>query len=53
MLPVELTGPRAVVVGTGNVALDLARILLSDERRLVGMDLPTRGPPYARGKRDP
>ncbi|MEU4293616.1 FAD-dependent oxidoreductase, partial [Kribbella sp. NPDC026596] len=40
MLPIELTGPRAVVVGTGNVALDLARILLSDERRLAKMDLP-------------
>ncbi|NIK59768.1 FAD-dependent oxidoreductase [Kribbella shirazensis] len=30
-LPVELVGPRAVVVGNGNVALDLARILLSDQ----------------------
>ncbi len=39
-LPVELAGPRAVVVGNGNVALDLARILLSDEGRLAGMDLP-------------
>lgn len=39
-LPVELVGPRAVVVGNGNVALDLARMLLSDERRLDGMDLP-------------
>ncbi|MFF0341496.1 FAD-dependent oxidoreductase [Kribbella sp. NPDC004875] len=38
-LPVDLTGPRAVVVGNGNVALDLARLLLSDERRLNAMDV--------------
>ncbi|MER7247452.1 FAD-dependent oxidoreductase [Kribbella sp. NPDC000426] len=36
-LPVELAGPRAVIVGNGNVALDVARILLSDEDRLRGM----------------
>ncbi|HET6742758.1 MAG TPA: FAD-dependent oxidoreductase, partial [Kribbella sp.] len=28
-LPVELVGPQAVVIGNGNVALDLARILLT------------------------
>ncbi|MEV5967656.1 FAD-dependent oxidoreductase [Kribbella sp. NPDC051952] len=39
VLPVELTGPRAVVVGNGNVALDLARVLLSDETRLAQMEL--------------
>jgi ferredoxin--NADP+ reductase len=33
-LPVDLVGPRAVVVGNGNVALDLARMLLSDDERL-------------------
>ncbi|MEU4194236.1 FAD-dependent oxidoreductase [Kribbella sp. NPDC026611] len=36
-LPVELGGPRAVVVGNGNVALDIARLLLSDEDRLRSM----------------
>lgn len=40
-LPVELVGPRAVVVGNGNVALDLARMLVSDPRRLSSLDLPT------------
>ncbi|WP_410792229.1 FAD-dependent oxidoreductase [Kribbella sp. C-35] len=39
--PVGLAGPRAVIVGNGNVALDLARILLSDEQRLRSMDVPT------------
>ncbi|WP_350276304.1 FAD-dependent oxidoreductase [Kribbella sp. HUAS MG21] len=34
-LPVELVGPRAVVVGNGNVALDLARLLLSDQLAAV------------------
>lgn len=38
-LPVELAGPRAVIVGNGNVALDVARILLSDEERLRRMDV--------------
>ncbi|WP_432893710.1 FAD-dependent oxidoreductase [Kribbella sp. CA-245084] len=37
--PVELVGPRAVIVGNGNVALDVARILLSDEARLRDMDV--------------
>ncbi|TWD74959.1 ferredoxin--NADP+ reductase [Kribbella amoyensis] len=39
-LPVPLAGPRAVIVGNGNVALDLARLLVSDERRLAGIELP-------------
>jgi ferredoxin--NADP+ reductase len=39
VLPVELVGPRAVVVGNGNVALDVARLLLSDERQLRRMDV--------------
>jgi ferredoxin--NADP+ reductase len=38
-LPVELAGPRAVVVGNGNVALDLARMLVSDDDRLAAMDV--------------
>ncbi|HEY3557241.1 MAG TPA: FAD-dependent oxidoreductase [Kribbella sp.] len=37
--PADLVGPRAVVVGNGNVALDLARLLLSDEEQLRGMDI--------------
>ncbi|MDX6282292.1 MAG: ferredoxin/flavodoxin---NADP+ reductase [Kribbellaceae bacterium] len=39
-LPVSLRGPRAVIVGNGNVALDLARLLVSNERRLADLDLP-------------
>ncbi|ADB34205.1 4Fe-4S ferredoxin iron-sulfur binding domain protein [Kribbella flavida DSM 17836] len=39
-VPVELTGRRAVIVGTGNVALDLARLLISTPERLAGLDLP-------------
>nr|WP_141861024.1 FAD-dependent oxidoreductase [Kribbella jejuensis] len=38
--PPELVGPRAVVVGNGNVALDVARMLLADEDQLRGMDVP-------------
>lgn len=37
--PTDLVGPRAVVVGNGNVALDVARVLLSDEEQLRGMDV--------------
>lgn len=40
-LPVELVGPRAVVVGNGNVALDLARMLLSNDERLRSADIPS------------
>jgi ferredoxin--NADP+ reductase len=40
VLPVRLAGPRAVIVGNGNVALDLARLLISDSRRLAGLELP-------------
>ncbi|WUJ52469.1 FAD-dependent oxidoreductase [Kribbella sp. NBC_00382] len=39
-LPVALRGPRAVIVGNGNVALDLARLLTSDADRLATLDLP-------------
>ena len=37
----DLAGPRAVIVGNGNVALDVARILLSDEQRLRSMEVPS------------
>ncbi|MGV9710781.1 4Fe-4S binding protein [Gordonia sp. NPDC003424] len=35
-LPVDLSGGRAVVVGNGNVALDVARILTADPESLAG-----------------
>ncbi|MFF0816303.1 FAD-dependent oxidoreductase [Rhodococcus sp. NPDC003318] len=35
----DLTGECAVVVGNGNVALDVARILTSDASRLIGTDI--------------
>ncbi|MGW0021487.1 4Fe-4S binding protein [Rhodococcus sp. NPDC003382] len=35
----DLTGERAVVVGNGNVALDVARILLTDPDRLANTDI--------------
>lgn len=37
----DLTGPRAVVVGNGNVALDVARILLCDPAVLARTDVAT------------
>ncbi|GAA3095740.1 ferredoxin--NADP+ reductase [Kribbella aluminosa] len=37
--PPALVGPGAVVVGNGNVALDIARLLLSDEEQLRRTDL--------------
>ncbi|MCC9311637.1 FAD-dependent oxidoreductase [Kitasatospora sp. RB6PN24] len=36
---VDLAAERAVVVGNGNVALDIARVLLSDPERLAGTDI--------------
>lgn len=36
---IDLTGRRAVIVGTGNVALDVARILVSEPGRLAGTDI--------------
>ncbi|MCF6523485.1 FAD-dependent oxidoreductase, partial [Streptomyces sp. JJ36] len=36
---VSLSAERAVVVGTGNVALDVARILLTDPETLAGTDI--------------
>ncbi|MET9619761.1 FAD-dependent oxidoreductase [Streptomyces sp. NPDC006464] len=36
---VTLTGPRVVVVGNGNVALDVARILVSDPAALAASDI--------------
>jgi ferredoxin--NADP+ reductase len=38
-LPVDLSARRAVVVGTGNVALDVARMLAGDPSRLAGTDI--------------
>lgn len=35
----DLSGRRAVIIGSGNVALDIARILLSDPESLVGSDI--------------
>ncbi|CAM3020367.1 FAD-dependent oxidoreductase [Skermania piniformis] len=35
----DLSGNRAVIVGNGNVALDVARILLADRDRLAGTDI--------------
>lgn len=35
----DLSGPRAVVVGNGNVALDVARIMLLDPRELAATDI--------------
>ncbi|WP_087073125.1 FAD-dependent oxidoreductase [Mycobacterium dioxanotrophicus] len=39
LLAPDLTGPRAVVIGNGNVALDLARILTADPDALAGTDI--------------
>ncbi|MGW5618264.1 FAD-dependent oxidoreductase [Streptomyces sp. NPDC003877] len=36
---VDLSAERVVVVGNGNVALDVARILVSDPERLAGTDI--------------
>ena len=36
---VQLTSERAVVIGTGNVALDVARILSTDPDELAGTDI--------------
>ena len=38
-LPVELRHPRAVIIGNGNVALDVARILTADPARLACTDI--------------
>ena len=35
----DLSGSRAVVIGNGNVALDVARILVSDPRALANTDI--------------
>ncbi|NIH79750.1 FAD-dependent oxidoreductase [Amycolatopsis viridis] len=37
--PVDLSAGRVVVVGTGNVALDVARILTTDPRKLAGTSI--------------
>ncbi|MGE0220863.1 FAD-dependent oxidoreductase [Mycolicibacterium sp.] len=38
-LPVELAGDRVVIIGNGNVALDVARILTSDPDALASTDI--------------
>ncbi len=38
-LPVDLSHERVVIVGNGNVALDVARILTSDPDALAGTDI--------------
>lgn len=38
-LPVDLSHERAVIVGNGNVALDVARILTADPDELAGTDI--------------
>ncbi|MDT5397225.1 MAG: ferredoxin/flavodoxin---NADP+ reductase [Mycobacterium sp.] len=35
----DLSSDRAVIIGNGNVAIDLARILLADPARLAGTDI--------------
>jgi ferredoxin--NADP+ reductase len=37
--PLDLSHPRAVIIGNGNVALDVARILTADPRTLAGTDI--------------
>ena len=39
---VELTGKRAVIIGNGNVALDVARILVADPEGLAHTDISDR-----------
>jgi ferredoxin--NADP+ reductase len=36
---IDLTGPRAVVIGNGNVALDIARVLLKPPASLAAADI--------------
>jgi ferredoxin--NADP+ reductase len=36
---IDLTGPRAVVIGNGNVALDIARVLLKPPASLAATDI--------------
>lgn len=36
---IDLTGPRAVIIGNGNVALDIGRVLLSDPSSLADTDI--------------
>jgi ferredoxin--NADP+ reductase len=38
-MPLDLTGERAIVVGNGNVALDVARILVTDPDELRNTDI--------------
>ncbi len=38
-LPVDLSHQRAVIIGNGNVALDVARVLTTDPRKLARTDI--------------
>jgi ferredoxin/flavodoxin---NADP+ reductase len=38
-LPVDLSHERVVIIGNGNVALDVARVLTADPQRLAGTDI--------------
>lgn len=50
-LPVNLGTERAVVVGIGDVAMDLARILLRDPEELAATDITTQALGILRGSR--
>jgi ferredoxin--NADP+ reductase len=47
----DLSGDRAVVVGNGNVALDVARILVADPAALAGTDIADHALAALRGSR--
>jgi len=46
---IDLSAQRAVVVGTGNVALDAARLLLADREELATTDIPEHALAALRG----
>lgn len=50
-LPVNLASERAVVVGIGDVAMDLARILLRNPEDLAGTDITSQALGILRGSR--
>jgi ferredoxin--NADP+ reductase len=50
-LPVDLSGERVVVVGNGNVALDVARILTADPDELARTDISDHALEVLRGSR--
>jgi ferredoxin--NADP+ reductase len=50
-LPVDLSGERVVIIGNGNVALDVARILTADPDDLAGTDISDHALAVLRGSR--